>query len=422
MDTRILEVLEACYGEELSLISDDLGALEQQMTVLMRQWGQAFLQRMVSKEPGGYTGSVRPCPCGHGKRFVGYRSKHIHTTVGWIEVRRAYYRCLACGRSEYPYDQTSGLAGESLSAGLAQACCTLAVVGSFADSARMIEELFGQTVSPNTIERLVQRVGSAVTDRHRQDVQACIKDHHWPLCDRPPKRLYLAADGTTVHERDGWHESKVGCVWWEDSKGRHHQRYIAGFEEAERFGQALWWQACRCGLRQTPEIVYLGDGAAWVRGLHDKHWPRAVFIVDWYHAQEHLWNCAKVLWGEGTEQTAAWTRRCGGWLWEGSTRKVLRELARQRQRRRGRKRQAVEDLCRYIRVNEEQMRYDVFRAKGYAIGSGMVEGACKHVVGDRLKRSGMIWSRVGSSATLALRICWLNKEWDQLWQRKPLAA
>ena len=42
--------------------------------------------------------------------------------------------------------------------------------------------------------------------------------------------------------------------------------------------------------------------------------------------------------------------------------------------------------------------------------------------GDRLKRSGMIWSRAGSSATLALRICWLNKEWDQLWQQKPLAA
>ena len=79
-------------------------------------------------------------------------------------------------------------------------------------------------------------------------------------------------------------------------------------------------------------------------------------------------------------------------------------------------------MSRYIRVNEEQMRYDVFRAKGYSIGSGMVKGVCRHVVGDRLKRSGMIWSRVGSSATLALRICWLDKEWDPLWQQKPLAA
>jgi len=72
--------------------------------------------------------------------------------------------------------------------------------------------------------------------------------------------------------------------------------------------------------------------------------------------------------------------------------------------------------------NEEQMRYDVFRGKGYQIGSGPVEGACKHVVGDRLKRSGMIWSRAGSSSVLALRVSWLNRQWEQVWSQKPLVA
>ena len=83
---------------------------------------------------------------------------------------------------------------------------------------------------------------------------------------------------------------------------------------------------------------------------------------------------------------------------------------------------AMEDLCRYLSVNEEQMRYDVFRATGYDIGSGAVEGACKHVVGKRLKQSGMIWTRAGSSATLALRICWPNGQWDSFWEQKPLAV
>ncbi len=92
---------------------------------------------------------------------------------------------------------------------------------------------------------------------------------------------------------------------------------------------------------------------------------------------------------------------------------------------------SVNDIfIRYISVNEEQMRYDVFRGKGYDIGSGAVEGACKYgashplqdVVGKRLKQSGMIWTRAGSSATLALRICWLNGQWDSFWQQKPLAA
>lgn len=82
----------------------------------------------------------------------------------------------------------------------------------------------------------------------------------------------------------------------------------------------------------------------------------------------------------------------------------------------------VSDLIRYISTNEEQMRYDVFRQKGYDIGSIAVEGACKYVVGKRLKQSGMIWSRSGSSSVLALRITWLNKRWEQLWENRPLVA
>ena len=422
MDTRIMELLEACYGEELSLIRGDLGALEQRVMVLMREWGRGLLQRMVSKDPQGYQGSGLPCSCGGWKRFVSYRSKNIHTTVGWIEVRRAYYHCAACGTGVYPYDRAGGLGSESLSAGLAKAGCTLAVGNSFSVSARMVEELFGQKVSPNTIERVVHHLGSVLIEQQCHRLEEFRKDRQLPVCDQPPQRLYLAPDGTTVHERDGWHESKIGCLSWEDPKRGRQQYYVGGFDGAERFGHHLWWQACRAGLREAAEIVYLGDGAAWVRSLYDQHFRRATFIVDWYHAQEHIWACAKVLWGEGRDETARWAGRRGGWLWEGWTRKVLRDLAQQRQRHRGRKRQALEDLYRYIQVNEEQMRYDVFRAKGYAIGSGMVEGACKHVVGDRLKRSGMIWSRCGSSATLALRLCWLNREWNQLWLQKPLAA
>jgi hypothetical protein len=422
MDTRIVELLEACYADELSLMGGDLGALEDRVTVLMREWGRGLLQRVVSKGPLGYKGSGMPCSCGGWRRFVGYRSKNIHTAVGWIEVRRAYYYCSACGTGDSPYDQASGLGNESLSAGLARACCTLAVGSSFSESSRMIEELLGQEVSPNTVERIVHHVGSVVTDQHRESLGGFLENRRIPACDKPPKRLYVEADGTTVHERNGWHESKVGCMSWEDARLGQQQRYVGGFDPCERFGQSLWWEACRYGLREAVEIIYLGDGAAWVRSLHDKHFRRATFIVDWYHAQEHIWDCAKVLWSEGSEQTAQWANRCCGWLWEGWTRKVLEDLAERRKGYRGGKREAIEDLYRYIHVNEEQMRYDVFRAKGYSIGSGMVEGACKHVVGDRLKRSGMIWSRPGSSATLALRICWLNKEWNQLWLQKPLAA
>ena len=71
------------------------------------------------------------------------------------------------------------------------------------------------------------------------------------------------------------------------------------------------------------------------------------------------------------------------------TKKLLDDLKAQRKKYRGSKREAVDTSIRYVSDNEEEMRYDVFREKGYDIGSGAVEAACKNVVGKRLKQSGM---------------------------------
>lgn len=424
MDTKILDALEACYADEMDLVRTDLEAAESWVADLLRRIGRGMLERVVSKGPNGYMGSSILCDCGASMRFVAHRCKKIHTLFGWIELERAYYHCAECGRGCFPYDRASGLGSECLSAGMAKACCLLAVDDSFSQSAQKIKELFGEQVSEKTIERVVHQVGSAVLERRRGRLDELLgdKDKQMPASEHRPERLYVAADGTTVHEIDGWHESKVGCVYWEDEGFRRRQRYVAGFDNSARFGWYLWQEACRCGLRDAREVVYLGDGAGWIRCIHDEHFSRATFIVDWYHAQQHVWDCARVLFGDGTEGARQWAEYGCGLLWDGRSRKLLKDLQRRRKRHRGRKREAIEGLYRYVRTNRERMRYDVFRAKGYDIGSGAVEGACKYVVGKRLKQSGMIWTRQGSSTTLALRIIWLNEEWDQLWSQKPLVA
>ena len=243
-----------------------------------------------------------------------------------------------------------------------------------------------------------------------------------PRTEVKPERLYISADGTTVHEQDGWHEVKVGCIYWEDERKNRQCRYVGRFDNSEEFGWHLYLEACKYGYREAKEVVYLGDGAGWVRNEHRRHFGRATFIIDWYHASEHVWDCGKKLFGEGTQTTEKWVKKCLDLLWDGWTRKLLDDLKGQRKKYRNSKREAIDGLIRYISTNEEQMRYDVFRAKDYDIGSGAVESACKNVVGKRLKQSGMIWSRAGSSATLALRLAWLNNGWEQLWQNKPLAA
>lgn len=422
MDNRILDELEASFTQELALAGNNLGCLEVAVTAKMRLLGQGLLQRIVSKQANGYKGCSIACVCGSSMRFVGHRGRDVHTVHGWIKVKRAYYHCSHCGRSSVPYDCDSGLGTESLSAPLARACCVLAVDDSFNQTSVKIEELTGQRVSDKTIERVVHQIGSVVIKQQDEQRSGFVNQRLMPQAEVKPQRLYICPDGTTVHEKDGWHEAKVGCIYWQNERLERQQRYLGRFDNSDAFGCYLWLLACKCGFRDTDEVIYIGDGAAWIRTIRDQRFKKAVFIVDWFHASEHIWDCGKSLFGEGTDAAKKWAEKLLNLLWDGWTRKLLKFLEKQRGRYRGKKLESIETLLRYISVNEEQMRYDVFRAKGYDIGSGAVEAACKHVVGKRLKQSGMIWTRQGSSATLALRTVWLNMEWEKLWLGKPLAA
>ncbi len=418
MDTKILEQLEAVFCREIGLAGCDLGVLESSVKQKLELLGKGLLQRLVERSNNGYRGSRIRCDCGGTLRFVNSRVKNINTIFGWIKIRRAYYHCADCGQVDVPYDRRSGLGSEQISPGLAQACCLLATTDSFAQTSIKIKQLLGPNVSAGVIERVAEQVGAVAASQCVDLPQDISQDNDKAV----PDRLYVVADGTTVHEKDGWHEAKVGCVYWDDKRFVRHKRYIAGFENSDDFGRRLWLEAKSCGFHETKEVVYIGDGAGWIRSLHKGRFGRAFFIIDWFHADEHIWNCGKILFGEGTDQTEQWVRKRTSLLWDGWTRKLLKYLAEQRKKYRGKKREAIDTLYHYISINEERMKYNVFREKGFDIGSGAAEGACKHVVAVRLKKSGMIWTRPCSSAVLALRVSWLNERWQQLWRKKPLAA
>jgi hypothetical protein len=422
MYERILPELEKVIEQEVGNFSHDLGKMEDVVKSLTSLLGQGLLQRLVERGANGYEGSSINCTCGESMKFVQHRKRDIHTIFGWITVQRAYYYCASCGRGFSPYDQDSGLGSEQLSPALSQACCLLAVDDSFQQVSRKIEHLFGQRVCDDTVKEVVHKAGSQALAQADEQIERFLMDKDIPCAENKPDRLYVGVDGTTVHESDGWHEAKVGCIWWEDERLGEQKRYVGRFDNSENFGWHVWVEACKCGFREAEEVVYIGDGAGWIRNEQQRHFAKATFIIDWFHVSEHVWDCGKTLLGEGTEATRSWVEERLSLLWDGWTKKLLDDLEEQYKQHRGAKREALADLIRYIGSNEEQMRYDVFRKKGYKTGSGAVEGACKHVVGKRLKQAGMIWSREGSAATLALRIVWLNGRWEQLWKTKPLAA
>ena len=158
------------------------------------------------------------------------------------------------------------------------------------------------------------------------------------------------------------------------------------------------------------DVVCIGDGAAWLRRLYAEWFPNAVAVVDFLHAAEYLWAAARARYGPESDLAKRWALRLCRELKAGRADKVLAAL-----RRAGGEESAR--AAAYIEARRGQMRYDEYLARGWPIGSGRAEAACKTVVGRRMKCTGMRWSVAGANPVLWVRCAnlsgWLADYWDQ---------
>jgi hypothetical protein len=183
---------------------------------------------------------------------------------------------------------------------------------------------------------------------------------------------------------------------------------------------ALSRLAQRVTQREGPAIrarVALTDGAAALQQRMVAQLPGFTLVLDIIHATEYLWDAANALLGETHPARTAWVRRHLRLLLAGQTVAVIAALTKAAAAARLSKtrRQAVERTIGYYERNAPFMRYDTYLAAGWPIGTGVVEGACGHLVKDRMEQAGMRWTKAGAQAVLDLRAVRLTGEWDAYW-------
>jgi hypothetical protein len=178
------------------------------------------------------------------------------------------------------------------------------------------------------------------------------------------------------------------------------------------------------GIRRNPEgskpVVFLSDGERALHDRQDEYLPAGTTcILDLYHVLEKLWKAAWCFFDEATQKREAhqWVEKELRMLLEGKVGYVIGGLRQMMTKRelKGTRRKGVQEVANYLERNRDRMKYDDYLAKGYPIGSGVVEGACRHLVKDRLERAGMRWRPEGAQAMLDLRATYLNGEWEAFW-------
>lgn len=166
--------------------------------------------------------------------------------------------------------------------------------------------------------------------------------------------------------------------------------------------------------RHIEHKIALCDGCPALQMRLAKYFPDFIQILDFIHANEYLWKVANALFGETNEQRFEWMKTRTRRMLSGKTKQLIaefRSLAKQPKTSQGKRRQLLV-TANYFERNLPFMNYPAYLSQGWPIASGVIEGACRHLVKDRCELSGMRWSQSGAENLLRLRAVAENQDWD----------
>ena len=406
----------------------------------MHHAGAAALTQLLQFEAPDSDHRTIACACGHLAHYKELRGKTLLTVVGPVQLRRPYYLCPNCSQGQCPVDVELSIAGKESSPGVRR---MEAVVGSnapFGQGCEPLKLLAGLDVAAKAIERTAEAIGADIAAR--QDVEiGRAKQLVLPVVSKQSiPKLYVLMDGTGVPvvaaetegrsgkiegQRAHTRECKIGCVFTQtavDNEGRpirdpDSTTYAGAIEQAEDFGLRIYTEAWNRGWEWASLKIVIGDGAIWIWNLADRHFPGAIQIVDLYHAREHLWTVAALLFPNDSAKQKRWIMSTQNLLDNGQIEQLVKRL-RSIETDHAEVARKLAQEAEYFARNAERMRYPQFRKQGLFVGSGVIEAGCKTVIAARLKCSGMFWTVRGANAIIALRCCILNGRFEDYWEAR----
>lgn len=372
--------------------------------------------------------SYQPKP---GYRYKGRAELDVQCLFGWHRVRRDYYYNADRKEGYCPADSALGLENGSTPWLTRMMCREGVSAGCFREAAKNLDETGGVKVSARQIQRMVQKIGvSAQAWQKREGVSG----------QSDASVLYISADGTGVpalpsetRDRHGkasdgkakTRQAYLGCVFTQherDENGRpvrdpDSTTYVSSMASIHEFGPQLRQEAIRRGLATVPLTVLLIDGASGLENMGLSCFPKAIQIVDFFHAMEHAGEVLVALHGPQPADCPEHKKQLRSWAKDLLKNRVSRLIVSVRAKAAGTTAQAaVEKALAYFENNIDRMQYQTFRDRGCFIGSGVVEAGCKSVIGGRCKQSGMRWTVCGAENVLAFRCIQSSRRLDEFWK------
>jgi hypothetical protein len=429
--------------------------IEQKVHEVAWQTAVTLLQMRLAADPRirppeeGY-----PCKCGARFRIQNQEQpRTLDTTFGQVTYRRPYGVCDRCGLSYAPLDSALGIPPRGGSISRNERICHAAVATKSFERATEVLSKHGHiTISAKQVRLISEAEGRRLVNVQAKEVEAFQKSKCPIVKTAPVKLMVVCADGgrlQTIQKGEGendthWKEDKVGAIYdailrpqdgttpgkYQGAKA-HIKTYVATLKPWETFGYMLSLEAFKRGYPDAQQKLYLSDGAQALRTVRQDHFPDATFILDWYHANEHLSAVGHAAFSRDSEKAKQWHREYENLLWEGKTDAIIEEISRlsieagkpEPKEADTSPRVVLHRNVNYFTENQEGMDYPSFRHRGWPLGSGIAESGVKQF-GIRMKGTEKFWNWVGyglgADEMLALCALYLSEDgrWNEYWKRR----
>ena len=378
--------------------------------------------------------------------------KHPQTIFGEIRVDRLGY-CRDGQAGVHPLDEQLQLSTRSFSYELQRRVVKAAVQGPFDEAIERIEESTGVGMPKRSAEDIVQKAASDFDAFYQQRIPPS-EAQTGPIlvgsvdCKGIPMKKSQPAE-KTVRRGKGEKAGKkkmgvVATVYSQQPRVRTPEEVIGSLFETDQKPseperkpirpeyKRVWASLSKgkVGLidemvqemerrdpQQEKDWVALTDGERALQRIVHAHLENCPLVLDFQHVLEKLWQAAYAFHDEGSPQAKEWVKVRALRILKGHVSQVIKGMRQSATKRHlsNPKKKPVEAAAAYFYRNRAHMRYDECLQKGWPIATGVVEGACKNLVKDRMERSGMRWTQEMAEAMLKLRAIYLSGDLEQYW-------
>lgn len=298
---------------------------------------------------------------------------------------------------------------------------------SFQKASQIIYRVHNIKISYVTVMNITKFIGKIVYDynynkaikiwnnRANIDVSSSIKKG----------TLYIQADGATVNTRiedengSTWKENKLGIIFSENdiykrknkSNVINHKEYVSYIGSVDTFRILLFAKAVELKYWEYENIVFISDGATWLRNMISELFPEAIQILDKFHLIENIYDYAKFVFNEDMKKIEKFKDKIIGYCYSNEYHLITKELKKYKDISIPK---TVCNLPIYLEHNKDKIDYSTYEHNGWFVGSGAIESSNKTVVQLRLKQAGMRWSVDGANYIIALRCIFESDNWNKM--------